>query len=107
MLQGHLSGVTYSDYAGDLSPQSTLELLTRKENAVSLMSDLRQYIYCLLFGQTLIFGQKGRPEANRAPRFGGADNLSKFCLSGAEKTKNPFNCLKSKVIVMDADGIRS
>ncbi|KAM1046403.1 hypothetical protein ACFX13_026486 [Malus domestica] len=106
MLQGHLSGVTYSDYAGDLSPQSTLELLTRKENVV-LIDVRHEAIYCLLFGQTFIFGQKGVPEANRAPRFGCADNLSKFCLTRAEKAKNPFNCLKSKVIVMDADGIRS
>ncbi|RXI05543.1 hypothetical protein DVH24_017585 [Malus domestica] len=53
-LQGHLSGVDIQCYAGDLSPQSTLELLTGKENAV-LIDVLRE--------------REGIPDLRQAARF--------------------------------------
>ncbi|PQM37829.1 uncharacterized protein Pyn_32363 [Prunus yedoensis var. nudiflora] len=98
---------TFSGYAGDLSPQSTLELLTGKENAVLI--DVRP---------------ERIPDLRRAARFRYASvtlpevdgSLWKLLKSGKDLddtlTAAVIRNLKivrdrSKVIIMDGDGTRS
>ncbi|XP_068339228.1 uncharacterized protein [Pyrus communis] len=104
---------TYSGYAGDLSPQSTLELLTGKENAVLI--DVRPEV---------LREREGIPDLRRAARFRYASvslpevdgAVWKLVKSGRDLndtlTAAVIRNLKvvqdrSKVIVMDADGTRS
>ncbi|BBH08628.1 Rhodanese/Cell cycle control phosphatase superfamily protein [Prunus dulcis] len=100
---------TFSGYAGDLSPQSTLELLTGKENAV-LIDVMRE--------------KEGIPDLRRTARFRYASvtlpevdgSLWKLLKSGKDLddtlTAAVIRNLKivqdrSKVIIMDGDGTRS
>ncbi|XP_008394292.3 uncharacterized protein [Malus domestica] len=104
---------TYSGFAGDLSPQLTLELLTGKENAVLI--DVRPEV---------LREREGIPDLRRAARFRYASvslpevdgAVWKLVKSGRDLndtlTAAVIRNLKivqdrSKVIVMDADGTRS
>ncbi|PQQ03358.1 uncharacterized protein Pyn_01430 [Prunus yedoensis var. nudiflora] len=104
---------TFSGYAGDLSPQSTLELLTGKENAVLI--DVRPEV---------MREKEGIPDLRRAARFRYASvtlpevdgSLWKLLKSGKDLddtlTAAVIRNLKivrdrSKVIIMDGDGTRS
>ncbi|PON46680.1 Rhodanese-like domain containing protein [Parasponia andersonii] len=105
--------VTYSGYAGDLSPQLTLEILTGKENAVLI--DIRPEI---------LREKDGIPDLRRAARFRYTSvNLPEVYGSQRKLFKNGRdleNTLtaaviqnlkivqdRSRVIVLDADGSRS
>ncbi|KAM5548264.1 hypothetical protein ABKV19_002290 [Rosa sericea] len=104
---------TYSGYAGDLSPQSTLELLTGKEKAVLI--DVRPEV---------LREKEGIPDLRRGARYRYASvTLPEVDASVAKLLKNGRDLddtltaavirnLKivqdrSKVIIMDADGTRS
>lgn len=104
---------TFSGYAGDLSPESTLELLTGKENAVLI--DVRPEV---------IREKEGIPDLRRTARFRYASvtlpevdgSLWKLLKSGKDLddtlTAAVIRNLKivqdrSKVIIMDGDGTRS
>ncbi|PON60650.1 Rhodanese-like domain containing protein [Trema orientale] len=105
--------VTYSGYAGDLSPQLTLEILTGKENAVLI--DIRPEI---------LREKDGIPDLRRAARFRYASvNLPEVDGSQRKLFKNGRDLEdtltaavirnlkivqdRSRVIVLDADGSRS
>ncbi|KAL6952219.1 hypothetical protein U1Q18_047628, partial [Sarracenia purpurea var. burkii] len=105
--------VTYSGYAGDLSPKSTLELLTGKENAVLIdvrPEDRRE--------------RDGVPDLRRAARFRCVNvslpevdgSVRKLLKSGKDLDDTLIAAVirnlkiiqdRSKVVVMDADGARS
>ncbi|KAM2513402.1 hypothetical protein ACFX1W_025914 [Malus domestica] len=104
---------TYSGYAGDLSPQSTLELLTGKENAVLI--DVRPEV---------LREREGIPDLRRAARFRYASvalpevdgTVWKLVKSGRDLNDTLTAAViwnlkivqgRSKVIVMDADGTLS
>ncbi|PRQ46073.1 putative Rhodanese-like domain-containing protein [Rosa chinensis] len=104
---------TYSGYAGDLSPQSTLELLKGKEKAVLI--DVRPEV---------LREKEGIPDLRRGARYRYASvTLPEVDASVAKLLKNGRDLddtltaavvrnLKivqdrSKVIIMDADGTRS
>ncbi|KAL5848473.1 hypothetical protein ACOSQ4_006486 [Xanthoceras sorbifolium] len=104
---------TYGGYSGDLSPKSTLELLTGKENAVLI--DVRP---------ELMRERDGIPDLRRGARFRYASaylpevsgTVRKLFRSGRELDDALIATVirnlkivqdRSKVIVMDADGTRS
>ncbi|KAL6221437.1 hypothetical protein ACLB2K_009188 [Fragaria x ananassa] len=104
---------TYSGYSGDLSPQSTLELLTGKENAV--LVDVRPEV---------LREKEGIPDLRRAARYRyGNVTLPEIDAAVGKLLKNGRDLddtltaavirnLKivqdrSEVIIMDADGTRS
>ncbi|KAF2298354.1 hypothetical protein GH714_022948 [Hevea brasiliensis] len=90
----------YGGYSGDLSPQLTLDLLTGTENAV-LIDVLRE--------------RDGIPDIRRTARFRyasvtlpGVDEPVQKLLKGGNDIDNTLIAAdRSKVIVMDADGISS
>ncbi|XP_059445546.1 calcium sensing receptor, chloroplastic isoform X2 [Corylus avellana] len=104
---------TYSGYSGDLSPKSTLEFLTGKENA--LLIDIRPEV---------LRERDGIPDLRRAARFryasvtlpevdasvrkllkGGRD-LDDTLVAAVIRNLKIFQD-RSRVIVMDADGTRA
>ncbi|XP_030492077.2 uncharacterized protein LOC115708047 [Cannabis sativa] len=104
---------TYSGYAGDLSPQLTLEVLTGKENAVLI--DIRPEV---------LRERDGIPDLRRAARYRYASvtlpeidgSMMKLFKNGRDLedslTAAVIKNLKivqdrSKVVVLDADGSRS
>ncbi|KAL4632019.1 hypothetical protein ACB092_04G021700 [Castanea dentata] len=104
---------TYSGYSGDLSPKTTLEVLTGKENAVLI--DVRPEV---------LRERDGIPDLRRAARFRYAsvalpevdDSVRKLLKSGRELDDILIAAVirnlkivqdRSKVIVIDADGTRS
>ncbi|KAL5784248.1 hypothetical protein ACOSQ2_006640 [Xanthoceras sorbifolium] len=104
---------TYGGYSGDLSPKSTLELLTGKENAVLI--DVRPEV---------MRERDGIPDLRRGARFRYASaylpevsgTVRKLFRSGRELDDALIATVirnlkivqdRSKVIVMDADGTRS
>ncbi|KAL7209062.1 hypothetical protein ACSBR1_030751 [Camellia fascicularis] len=104
---------TYGGYAGDLSPKSTLELLTKQKNVVLIdvrPEDLRE--------------RDGIPDLRRAARFRYGNvtlpevnaSIRKLLKSGKDLDDSLIAVVirnlkiiqdRSKVIVMDADGTRS
>ncbi|KAM4105776.1 hypothetical protein ACB094_04G018200 [Castanea mollissima] len=104
---------TYSGYSGDLSPKTTLEVLTGKENAVLI--DVRPEV---------LRERDGIPDLRRAARFRYAsvalpevdDSVRKLLKGGRELDDILIAAVirnlkivqdRSKVIVIDADGTRS
>ncbi|XP_065860798.1 calcium sensing receptor, chloroplastic [Euphorbia lathyris] len=104
---------TYGGYSGDLSPQSTLELLSGKEDAVLI--DVRPEV---------LRERDGIPDLRRAARFRYAsvtlpevDEPLRKLLKGGRDLENTLTAAvirnlkivkgRSKVIVMDADGAYS
>ncbi|KAL5781326.1 hypothetical protein ACOSP7_006355 [Xanthoceras sorbifolium] len=104
---------TYGGYSGDLSPKSTLEILTGKENAVLI--DVRPEV---------MRERDGIPDLRRGARFRYASaylpevsgTVRKLFRSGRELDDALIATVirnlkivqdRSKVIVMDADGTRS
>ncbi|ESQ44110.1 hypothetical protein EUTSA_v10005829mg [Eutrema salsugineum] len=104
---------TYGGYAGDLSPKSTLELLTSKEKPV--LVDVRP---------EALREKDGIPDLRRAARFRYSsvtlpevDGAVKRLLKGGNEVDDILTAViiknlksvqdRSKVIVMDADGTRS
>ncbi|KAK0606686.1 hypothetical protein LWI29_002796 [Acer saccharum] len=103
---------TYSGYSGDLSPNSTLELLTGKENAVLI--DVRPEVMRERDGiPDLRRGARSRYASVYLPEVSGT---VRKLLSGRELDDALIAAVirnlkivqdRSKVIVMDADGTRS
>ncbi|KAA8532149.1 hypothetical protein F0562_006709 [Nyssa sinensis] len=112
-LWGFYWVLTYSGYAGDLSPKSTLELLLGNDNVVLIdvrSEDLRE--------------RDGIPDLRRAARFGYANvtlpevdgSVQKLLKSGRDLEDTLIAAVirnlkivqdRSRVIVMDTDGSRS
>lgn len=105
--------ITYGGYAGDLSPQSTFELLKGKDNVV--LVDVRPEI---------LREKDGIPDLRRGARFRYADvtlpeigsSVKKLMKSGKDLDDALIATIirnlkiiqdRSKVVVMDADGTRS
>ncbi|KAL3840851.1 hypothetical protein ACJIZ3_025442 [Penstemon smallii] len=112
-LWGSYRVLRYSGYAGDLSPQSTMELLRGKGNVVLI--DIRP---------ENLRERDGIPDLRRAARFRYAsvtlpevDGSVKKLLKGGRDLENSLLAAvihnlkivkdRSKVLVMDADGTRS
>ncbi|KAK4855461.1 hypothetical protein QYF36_007661 [Acer negundo] len=103
---------TYGGYSGDLSPKSTLELLTGKENAVLI--DVRPEVMREIDGiPDLRLGARSRYASVYLPEVSGT---VRKLLSGRELDDALIAAVirnlkivqdRSKVIVMDADGTRS
>ncbi|XP_010469273.1 PREDICTED: uncharacterized protein LOC104749364 isoform X2 [Camelina sativa] len=104
---------TYGGYAGDLSPKSTLELLTSREKSV--LVDVRP---------EALREKDGIPDLRRTARFRYSsvtlpevDGAVKRLLKGGSEVEDILTAViiknlkavqdRSKVIVMDADGTRS
>ncbi|XP_010512253.1 PREDICTED: uncharacterized protein LOC104788231 [Camelina sativa] len=104
---------TYGGYAGDLSPKSTLELLTSREKSV--LVDVRP---------EALREKDGIPDLRRTARFRYSsvtlpevDGAVKRLLKGGNEVEDILTAViiknlkavqdRSKVIVMDADGTRS
>ncbi|XP_010413644.1 PREDICTED: uncharacterized protein LOC104699942 [Camelina sativa] len=104
---------TYGGYAGDLSPKSTLELLTSREK--SMLVDVRP---------EALREKDGIPDLRRTARFRYSsvtlpevDGAVKRLLKGGNEVEDILTAViiknlkavqdRSKVIVMDADGTRS
>ncbi|CAL5414184.1 unnamed protein product [Camellia sinensis] len=104
---------TYGGYAGDLSPKSTLELLTKQKNVVLIdvrPEDLRERdgIPDLRGAARFRYGNVTRPEVN--------GSIRKLLKSGKDLDDSLIAVVirnlkiiqdRSKVIVMDADGTHS
>ncbi|KAH7572979.1 hypothetical protein JRO89_XS03G0045500 [Xanthoceras sorbifolium] len=123
---------TYGGYSGDLSPKSTLEILTGKENAVliDVRPEARDWAKTIKFSTALfrfysvMRERDGIPDLRRGARFRYASaylpevsgTVRKLFRSGRELDDALIATVirnlkivqdRSKVIVMDADGTRS
>ncbi|KAK6124690.1 hypothetical protein DH2020_041573 [Rehmannia glutinosa] len=124
-LWGSYRILKYSGYAGDLSPQSTLELLRGNENVV--LVDIRpeaRDLLLLWLSQLNVRERDGIPDLRRTARFRYAsvalpeiDGSLKKLLKGGRDIEDTLLAAvirnlkivedRSKVLVMDADGTRS
>ncbi|PON46685.1 Rhodanese-like domain containing protein [Parasponia andersonii] len=97
--------VTYSGYAGDLSPQLTLEILTETENAIlrekdRISDDLRAARFCYASVNLLeVYGSQRKLFKN------GRDLENTLTAAVIQNLKIVHD--RSKVIVLDADGSHS
>ncbi|KAL1802558.1 hypothetical protein ACET3Z_031205 [Daucus carota] len=107
--------LTYAGYAGELSPQMTMELLTGKENAVLI--DVRPEEFRERDGiPDLRRSARFRYASVTLPKFQGESSMKKLLKSGKDLDDTLTAAIirnlkivkdRSKVIVMDADGTQS
>ncbi|KAK1400486.1 Calcium sensing receptor [Heracleum sosnowskyi] len=107
--------LTYAGYAGDLSPQLAMELLTGKENAVLI--DVRPEEYRERDGvPDLRRSARFRYASVTLPKFQGESSIKKLLKSGKDLDDTLIAAVirnlkivqdRSKVIVLDVDGTQS